>query len=244
MNSGLYAACAALIARTQTLEVAANNLANVNTAGYKAQQVAFQSLLAKSGAANLSPINRAINDFAVLGGTVINRAAGNFESTGSEFDLAVEGAGCFAVQTKAGVRYTRDGRFQVSTQGALTTSSGDAVLGDQGPVRLPNGPLSVAPDGTISVNGAVTGKLKMVEFAPGAQLRSEGGSYYSAPAGTERTAVNSSVRQGVIESSNVNPMEAAVGLVALQRHFEMLQRALSIFHSDFNRIAVEDLPRV
>lgn len=244
MNSGLYAACAALIARTQTLELAANNLANVNTAGYRAQQVTFQSLLAKSTNRNLSPLNNAVNDFAVLGGTVVQRAAGNLETTGNDSDVAIEGPGFFAVQAKSGVRYTRDGRFQLSAEDLLTTSAGDPVLGDQGPVRLPTGPLSVGPDGTMSVNGALAGKLRVVEFAAGTQIKSEGGSYYSAPAGSESPAISSVVRQGTIESSNVNPMEAAVGLVTLQRHAEMLQRAVTIFHSEFNRIAAEDLPRV
>jgi flagellar basal-body rod protein FlgF len=142
VNSGLYAACAALIARTQSLDVAANNLANVNTAGYKSQQPIFRSILAQRASAQTGALNGAVNDFAVLGGSRTDAAQGNLERTANDFDCAIDGPGFFAVQTKAGVRYTRDGRFQLSSEGMLVTSGGDAVLGEQGPIRLPSGKLS------------------------------------------------------------------------------------------------------
>lgn len=243
MNSGLYAACTALIARTQSLELAAHNLANVNTAGYKAQQATFRSILLGSGEA--SPINRAVNDFAVLGGSHLNLGEGNIERTGNDLDLAIEGPGFLTVKTSAGMRYTRNGRLQLSANRTLVTCEGDTVLSEQGqPLRIPEGTVAIAADGTISVNGAVAGKLKLVEFAPGTALSSEGGSYYSAPVGVEMPARNSVVRQGSIESSNVSPVESAIGLIVLQRHAETLQRALSMFHTDFNRLAAEELPRV
>jgi flagellar basal-body rod protein FlgF len=242
VNSGLYAACTALIARTETLELAAHNLANVNTAGYKAQQSTFRSILLGSG--DSSPINRAVNDFAVLGGSRLDLAEGNIERTGNDLDVALEGAGFLSVQTKAGLRYTRNGRLQLSADRTLVSSEGDPVLGEQGPLRLPPGQVTIAADGTISVNGATAGKLKVVEFAPGTALSSEGGSYYSSAPGLDRPSPGSVIRQGAIESSNVNPVESAVGLIALQRHAEMLQRTVSIFHTDFNRLAAEELPRI
>lgn len=244
MNSGLYAACAALIARTQSLDVAANNLANVNTAGYKSQQPIFRSILAQRTSARTSALNGAVNDFAVLGGSRTDAAQGNLERTANDFDCAIDGPGFFAVQIKSGVRYTRDGRFQLSSQGLLVTAEGDAVLGEQGPIRLPSGMLSISNDGTVSVDGALAGKLKLVEFTPGTPLVAEGTTYYTAPAGSQIAARKSTVKQGAIEASNVNPVSSAVDLIVLQRHAELLQRALTMFHSDFNRIAAEDLPRV
>lgn len=242
MNSGLYAACTALIARTQTLELAAHNLANVNTAGYKSQQATFRSILL--GSDNGSPLNGAVNDFAVLSGSRLDLSEGNIERTGNDLDVALEGPGFLSVQTKAGTRYTRNGRLQLSSDHTLVTSEGDRVLGEQGPLRLPNGQITIAPDGIISVNGAIAGKLKVVEFGAGTAVSSEGGSYYSAPPGAERPSPTTILRQGSIESSNVNPVESAVGLIALQRHAEMLQRTLSMFHTDFNRLAAEELPRI
>lgn len=244
LNSGIYAACTALIARTQALELAANNLANINTAGFKSQQSTFRALLAEGGNTQLDPLNQAINSFGLLGDSHIDLSAGNLERTGNDLDLAIEGAGFFAVQTKAGIRYTRNGRLQLSPQGELISAQGDRVLGEQGALRLPPGKVSISPDGTVSVSGALAGKIKVVDFAPGTSLQSEGAAMFTAPAGTERPAANARVRQGMLESSNVSPVSGAIGLIALQRHAEMLQRALTTFHSDFNRIAVQDLPRI
>jgi flagellar basal-body rod protein FlgF/flagellar basal-body rod protein FlgG len=244
VDSGLYAACTAWIARTQSLDIAANNLANVDTNGYRAQRATFRSVLAESSGAKLSPLNEAINDYAVLQGTRVDTSSGTLERTANDLDFAVEGSGYFVVQTKAGLRYTRNRHFQISAEGRLVTASGDAVLGEEGPLQIPRGALSVGPDGTLSVAGALAGKLRIVDFAPGTPLQSEGSAYHAAPQGTARAASGAVVRQGMLESSNVSPVEGAIGLITLQRHAELLQRAVSVFHSEFNRIAAEDLPRI
>jgi len=244
VDSGLYAACTALIARTQSLDLAANNLANVNTAGYRAQRATFRSLLAHSSNTGLSPLNQAVNDYAVLHGSHIDTTAGGLERTSNDLDFAIEGDGYFAVQTKYGVRYTRNGQFQISTQGHLVTSSGDPALGDQGPLQLPRGAVSVGPDGTVSVGGALAGKLKIIKFPPGTPIQAEGSAYFSAPPNAASPAIGAVVRQGMLESSNVSAVEGAIDLIALQRHAELLQRAVTVFHSEFNRIAAEDLPRI
>src|SRR5271165_1486494 len=112
MNSGLYAACAGLLARTQALELAANNLANINTTGYKAQVPTFRSLLASaSDSVSNDAIFRAVNDFGVLGGSRTDRMQGSLEHTGSDLDFAIEGEGWFAVRSGGGRLYTRNGNF-------------------------------------------------------------------------------------------------------------------------------------
>jgi flagellar basal-body rod protein FlgF len=244
MDSGYYAACAGLRARSQALELMASNLANAQTAGYRSESTTFQSILAAKTPSSLPPLNRAVNDFGVLGDSTLDLAPGNIEQTSGALDLALEGPGFFAVQAGTDVLYTRNGGFRVSAQGELVTAGGSPVLGEQGPVRLPSGNVAIAPDGTVSVNGSNTGKLRIVEFAPGAPLRAQGNSFYSAPAGAAHTAAASSVRQGMLESSNVNPVTAAVELITVQREAEMLQRALSVFNTEFQRIAAQDLPRI
>ena len=244
MDSGYYAACAGLRARSQALDLMASNLANAQTSGYRSQSTTFQSVLAAKLPSALTSLNRAVNDFGVLGSSVLDVSPGNIEQTGGALDLALEGPGFFAVQTGTEVLYTRNGGFRVSAQGQLVTADGSAVLGEQGPVRLPGGPVAIAPDGTLSVNGANAGRLRVAEFAPGTSLRAQGNSYYAVPAGAARAAKASAVRQGMLESSNVNPVTAAVELISVQREAEMLQRALSLFHSEFQRIAAQDLPRV
>jgi flagellar basal-body rod protein FlgF len=167
---------------------------------------------------------------------------GNLEHTGNQLDLGIEGKAFFTVQTRSGVVYTRNGAFRTSLSGQLMTSEGDLVLGEQGPITLPGGVVSISPDGTISVAGAVAGKLRLIEFSSEARPRPVGNSYYSAEA--VRPATRSYVREGMLEASNVNAVNATVSLIALQRHAEMLQRALSTFHNDFNRIAAAELPRI
>lgn len=244
MNSGYYAACAGLRAQTQALEVVASNLANLSTSGYRGQQPIFRSLLAGATARNGDPLSRAINDFNVLSDARVDRSAGNLQPTGNPLDLAIEGSGFFVVQTKNGIRYTRDGNLQISAQGQLTTSAGDPVLGAQGAITVPTGPLSISADGTLSVNGAVADQIRMVEFAPDASLVPEGTSYYSTAGAAPPAASGSYMRQGMIESSNVNAVSATVSLIGVQRRFDMLQGAMSAYYNTFNRIAAQDLPRV
>ncbi|HZU32970.1 MAG TPA: flagellar hook basal-body protein [Candidatus Angelobacter sp.] len=242
-ESGYYAACAGLIARTDALEVAANNLANINSSGYKAQREYFSSLVADA-AAKANPLNKAVNDFGVLGGARIDLAPGNLEHTSSDLDLAIEGDGFFKIQTSNGKRYTRDGNFRLSADRQLQTQSGDPVLNSDGqPIQLPAGQISISTDGSISVDTTLVAKIGVVEL-PGANLEPEGAANFIAQGGTEKPAVNASVRQGMLESANLSAVSASVGLISIQRNADMLFRTLNIFHTEFNKSAAEDLPRV
>jgi flagellar basal-body rod protein FlgF len=248
VDSGFYAACAGLRAQSQALEVAAHNLANLNTSGFRGQQTTFQSLLAVSRPTTPSVLsnvlNTATNNFGVLEGTHLDLTAGNLEATGNPLDLGIEGSGFFSIQTSGGTGYTRNGSFQVSSSGQLVTRAGDPVLGASGVINVPAGVVSVAADGTLSVNGAVAGGIQLVEFAPGTKLTSEGGALLAAPDGSAKVAQQSTLRQGTLESSNVNSISSVVTLIGVQRQAEMLQRALSMFDSEFNRIATSDLAKV
>ncbi len=245
MDSGFYAACAGLRAQTQTLEMIANNLANLNTTGYRAHQANFRSLLAGNAAANRNALNRAVNDFGVLGGSRVDLHSGNLSETGNPLDLAIEGDGFFAVQGRGQVLYTRNGNFRVSASGQLITSEGDPVLGEQGLISVPSGQVAVGADGTLSVDGAIAGKVRVAAFAPGTNLQAVGSTYYAAPENAAPTAASGiSIRQGMLESSNVNAVAASIALIAVQRQAEMLQRALSLFANDFNHIAASELPRL
>jgi flagellar basal-body rod protein FlgF len=232
MDSGYYAACAGLAAQTQALELVADNLANLGTSGYRGQQSTFRSLLAGGGIVASSPLNAAINDFGVLGGSRIDLASGSLNATGNPLDLSVAGNGFFEVQSTRGVFYTRNGGFRRTSEGQLVTSQGDSVLGEQGPISLPNGAVAVSSDGTIS------------EFSPHTNLSAAGNSLYEAPAGSALTPASSSVRQGMLEDSNVSPVNGVVQLITIQRNAEMMQRALTLFDTQFNQTAAQDLPRV
>ena len=253
MDSGFYAACAGLRAQSQALEVVAHNLANLNTAGFRGRQTTFQSLVAVSRPAlpNVlsSVLNSAANNFGVVEGTRLDMTAGNLEATGNPLDVGIEGSGFFAIQTAQGTRYTRNGSFQVSSSGVLVTAAGDPVLGDpalgvKGVINVPAGAVSIASDGTLSVNGAVAGRIQLAEFAPGTRLASEGETLISAPEGSAKPAQQSSVRQGALESSNVNSIGSVVTLIGVQRQAEMMQRAMSLFDTEFEQIASNTLAKV
>lgn len=242
MDSGLYAACAGLVARTRALDLAANNLANASTTGYNGEVATFRSVLASASAAS-NPIAQAVNDFGVLGDSRTDFLQGTLAHTGSDFDFALQGQGWFVVQAGKQRIYTRNGNFHVDRNGNLVTADGKPVLSTQGPIAIPPGKLSVSGDGTISVDGALAGQLQIVGFAAGTALTPIGGGYFSAPAKSE-AASNASIVQGSLENSNVNTVSAAVDLVTLQRHTDLLEQALTTFHSNFNRIAAQDLPKI
>lgn len=244
MNTGLYAACAGLVARTQALDVAAHNLANVNTSGYKAQVPTFRSqLIEATGNVASDAVAQAIDSFGVLGGERTDMAQGTVEHTGSDFDFALQGDGFFVVQSGNERLYTRNGNFHVDRQNHLVTADGKPVIGAQGPIFVPPGKLSVSANGTLSVTGAVAGQLKVVQFADATALTAQGNSYFSATTGSERPG-HATIVQGALEGSNVNGLAAGIGLVALQRNAEFLQQALTVFHSNLNRIAAQDLSRI
>jgi flagellar basal-body rod protein FlgF/flagellar basal-body rod protein FlgG len=244
MSSGYYAACTGLITRTAALDTIANNLANVSTAGFRASHNKFSSVLATTGDSGLSTLNQDINDYGVLSGSQLDTTQGALVPTNNPLDIAIEGPGYFAVEGASGQVYTREGSFRVSPQGKLITSAGDPVIGDKGPITIAGQPVTISTDGTISANGAISGRLKLVEFAPGVELESAGGTYYTAPAGTEQDSKKSQVRQGMLESSNVNPITSVVELITAQREVEQMRHVLSMFSTEMDKTASQDLPRV
>lgn len=245
MNSGLYAACAGLTARMQTLDTIAANVANSSTAGFRGQENVFGTVLAEANThRRLSALNKATNTYSQISSTQLDQTQGAITVTGNDLDAAIRGRGFFKVQTALGVSYTRNGHFQVSNDDRLVTESGDPVLGQAGPILLGRGPITISADGTISSAGVISGKLALVTFAPGTPLTNRGGSQYGAPANSELPAAGATVQQGSLESSNVSPMEGVVQLISAQRAAESMRHALSLLDGEMEKTAVQDLPRV
>jgi len=168
------------MARTNALDTIANNLANSSTSGFRGRSVSFSSVLAGSGHHLGSMLNQAANSYGTLGTSRLDMQPGVLEPTGNNLDVGLEGPGFLAVQTAHGTAYTRSGSLRLSAAGELLTNSGDPVLGDGGTITIPRGEtVSFGPDGTISANGAIVGKLKLVEFSPTADPQSVGASYYT-----------------------------------------------------------------
>ncbi|HLH08485.1 MAG TPA: flagellar hook basal-body protein [Terriglobales bacterium] len=242
MDSGFYAACTGLLAQTQALDLVSENLANVSTSAYKARQASFHTFLAQANIEPASLLSHAVNDYSILGNTSQSWLQGNLERTGNDLDVALQGPGLFAIQTTSGVRYTRNGNFKVSAKGQLVTANGDIVLGQNGPIPITSGKVSISTDGSVSINGALSGKLRIVDIPPQDLVQENAGVYASKA--NAKPSTGTQVQQGMLEGSNINAVQASVQLITVQRHAEMLQRALSEFHSEFNRIAANDLPRL
>jgi flagellar basal-body rod protein FlgF len=245
MDSGYYAAAAGLAAQSQALELVAHNIANLSTTGYRGQQTTFRSLLAgSSGWVTASALNSAVNNFGVLGGSRLDLTPGNLAATGNPLDVGIGGGGFLEVQRGQETLYTRAGEMHLTNERLLVNSQGDPMLGELGPVTLPNGSVAISADGTISVEGAVVDKLQLVEFSPSTNLTAVGDATYSAPLNSALPATTSSVYQGALEGSNVSPTQGVVQLIMVQRNTEMLARALSAIDGSLNQIAVQDLPKV
>jgi flagellar basal-body rod protein FlgF len=245
MDSGYYAAVAGLVARTQDLDIAASNLSNAQTPGYRSEREYFRSVLLGADAAD-SQLGKVLNNYGVLGGDQINLAQGTLQRTGNQLDLAIEGEGFFAIQTAQGLRYTRNGSFHRTPDGKLATTSGDAVLSSAGqPIAVPPGEVTIGVDGSLSVSGGVGSTVGVFTFPKGTNLKPEGADRYAAPENVKAQATkDAAVHQGALENSNQDTITASMNLILIQREAEMMQKALSVFHTEFNKIASEDLPRV
>jgi flagellar basal-body rod protein FlgF/flagellar basal-body rod protein FlgG len=245
MDSGFYAAMTGLVARTQALDTAAANLANAQTPGYRAEREFFRSVLLGPDALT-SQLGKTVNNFGLLGGDRLDMDQGALTSTGNPLDLAIEGEGFFQVQTPNGLRYTRDGGFHRSPTGQLVTGAGEPVLSDGGKtIQLPPGDVTVGSDGVVSVAGGEVATVGVFTFPASAQLTAEGANRYVAPEGvTAVLSKKSTVHQGAIEAANQDVIQGSLDLIVMQRQAEMMQKALTIFHTEFNKIASEDLPKV
>jgi flagellar basal-body rod protein FlgF/flagellar basal-body rod protein FlgG len=234
-----------LLARTEALDTAAGNLANAQTPGYRAEREYFRSALLGPDAFD-SQLGQTINNYGLLGGDQLNLGQGPLQQTGNPLDLAIEGQGFFEVQTANGLRYTRDGGFHRNQGGMLVTAKGEPVLSAIGqPIPIPPGEVSVGSNGVLSVAGGAVATVGVFTFPSTVQLTPEGANRYLAPQGsTPAISKDATVHQGAIESANQDVIQGTMDLIVMQRQAEMMQKALTIFHTEFNKTASEELPRV
>jgi flagellar basal-body rod protein FlgF/flagellar basal-body rod protein FlgG len=245
MDSGYYAAMTGLVARSQALDTAAANLANAQTPGFRAEREFFRSVLLGPDALT-SQLGRTVNNYGLLGGDRLDMSQGALTATGNPLDLAIEGEGFFQIQTANGVRFTRDGGFHRSTRGQLVTAAGEPVLTAAAqPIQLPPGEVTVGSDGAVSVAGGVVAVVGVMTFPAGNRLTPEGANRYVPPSGTAAVVSKSgAVHQGALEAANQDVIQGSLDLIVMQRQAEMMQKALTIFHTEFNKTAAEDLPKV
>ena len=252
MDAALWAAKTGLDAQNTEMAIIANNLANVNTTGYKADRAVFEDLLyqnlgqvgADTTQTTQSPAGLSIGTGVRLVATEKNYSQGSIQETGNPLDLAIQGQGFFQILMPDGsLAYTRDGSFQVNAQGQLVTADGYTV---QPGITIPQGAqsISIGTDGTVSVvlpgQTAPTqiGQIQLANFINPTGLQPEGNNLLleSAASGSPQTGSPGSnglgtVGQGELEASNVNVVQSLVDMIQTQRAYEMNSKAIATVSS-------------
>ena len=243
MDNALYVGLSKQMTLQRQLDIAANNIANLDTAGFKVENLMLQTdPLTPQKAPRFGPVKYALDD-----GVARDFGQGGVEQTGGPYDFAIQGDAFFQVQTPAGPRFTRDGRFGVDTQNRLVTKDGNAVLTAEGSEITfdpRKSPPAVGKDGTISQtdeHGQVTqvGKLTVSRFADLKGLRKDGDNLFATDE-TPLPAADAQVRQGAVERANVKPVLEITSLIDTTRAYE---RVMSMMNStsDLSRSAVQRL---
>jgi flagellar basal-body rod protein FlgF len=208
------------IALQRQMDVVANNMANINTTGFKAEDMLFEEYVMpvardRDFIGSDQPLSY-VQDWA----TMHDMSAGPTVQTGNDLDVALNGDGFFTVQTAGGERWTRAGSFQIDNSGTLVDLSGNAVLSEGGPVQF--GPeetgITISQDGAISSSAGPKGRLRLVEFDNPQALVHAGANLYSG--GTPRPATDTRAMQGFIEKSNVSGVSAMAEMIRVQRAYE------------------------
>lgn len=204
------------------MDVVANNLANINTAGFKSEDIMFEDYLMPTAEDNVFPQADRDLHFTDDWSTRHNMATGAIQQTGNPLDVAIEGTGFLSVQTSAGERYTRAGGLSIDASGTLVDVSGNPVLSESGPIHFDSADtdIAISSNGTISTSQGTKGKLKLSEFADPQVLTRVGTNYYSGPAGTPAT--ESRIAQGALEGSNVSGVGEMVNMIRVQRAYQTI----------------------
>lgn len=247
MDSTMYVGLSKQILLQRELDIAANNLANVDTTGFKLENLV--SATDDNDTARTLGVTQPVK-FAVDNGVARDFTQGALRQTGAPLDVAISGSGFFQVQTPSGVRYTRDGRFTTNAQGQLITQDGDPVLDSSGsPITLnPQGQTPmIGLDGTITqtVSGQlgtqVMGRIGVVDFPNLSALSKQGDGLYSLTTNqSPQPADKAKVEQGMLETSNVQPILEITDLIRIQRAYEMVSQMMSST-SDLSNTAIQQL---
>ena len=235
------------------LEIVANNVANLNTSGFKSDGALFeQYLMPVARDDGFTGVDRRLN-FVQDRATWLDLGQGPIQQTGNPLDVALDGNGFLVVQTPRGERYTRNGALQINNSGELVTSEGYKVVGESGPITFQNGDrdITINNDGSIRVReGSSTtadssrGKLRVVDFENPQQLKKDGSSTFQAETNQQpRAAVDSRVVQGAVEKSNVQGVLEMTRLIEVSRSYTEVAAILQQ-QGDMRRDAITRLAEV
>jgi len=250
MVRGLYTAALGMLNEAMQMETIANNLANVNTNGYKKDTVSFSttgsasqgmgaqttptiSLISFYGGEEVPSIiaSRFVTDFSV----------GEIRETGNPLDVALDGNGFLVIQTNKGPRYTRNGSFSLNASGELVNQAGLPVLGNNGVIKIQGGKIEIAASGKVLVDGVGVDTLKLVDFPTPYQLGKDGNGLFFSTQGTPFNLPSGSVNvlQGHLESANINGISETVNMIATLRNYEGYQKVIQSIDGTLEKVISE-----
>ena len=245
MQNATLVALSGQVALRRKLDVIANNVANMDTAGFKRVSLDFEETTMPKASATLFPRRDRDNRFVRELATVHDYSAGSVETTGNDLDVAIETEnGFFVVGTPDGERYTRAGDFAIDSTGRLVTADGKPVLGDGGEITFASEEtnITIANDGTISSSAGLKGTLRIADFPDTTVLSKAGDNLYAANVAPQAPAFVR-VRQGALEKSNVSSVEELTAMLDVQRAYERISNMVKQ-QNDLNARAIERLGSV
>jgi flagellar basal-body rod protein FlgF len=255
MNRAIYPILSGALAQEHQMQVFANNMANVNTAGFKQDDQGFKSIMAGAQAVvpafahstgfgqqiGVRPPGPAERVFAAPAAVHTSFEAGRIRITGNPLDTAIQGSGFFEVKTPQGVRYTRSGMFSLDAQRRLVTNLGYPVMGTKGEIKIPPGSVQISPQGAIDVDGRPVATLKVMDFPADHMPQKHFEGLFASDAA--KTAKNPQVQGGHIEESNVNSIGEMVKMIQGMRNYESSQKLIQTL-DHMAELAIQGVGRV
>lgn len=252
MLKSIYTPLSGALAQEKVLDIIANNLANVNTVGYKEEKVAFKVLDPepeknyssplppanfKQDMESIQPLKGNEIDYVEVSGVFRDDKQGPAISTGNKFDFMIEGDGYFKINTQEGLRYSRNGSFSLNQDGAITDAMGNPVLGENGVIFVKSTDFEVNSRGEVIQDGKLLDKISIANFSDQNFLEKVGMNYFfhSGPEDQVSTLEHPNVRQGYLEGSNVNPIKNLTTMILAHRSYESYQKAIKNMDSMMER---------
>jgi flagellar basal-body rod protein FlgF len=245
MNSGIYSAVSGSLAAMQRLDMISNNLANINTPGYKKDKMSFEGLLAGNVNPPAVPQGKTADPILQKENIYIDYASGPISQSGNPLDLALDGDGFFAVTTPEGTAYTRQGNFRTSADGTLVTMDGYPVQGANGSaIRIQGSRVEIDAKGSVMVDGTEAGAISVFDFGKPYTLTKVGSALFvpANPQATPQTGT-AQIQQGHIEGSNVESISEMVQMIETNRYFEACSKVIQNYDAMAAK-AANDIGRV
>jgi flagellar basal body rod protein FlgG len=221
MNRGIYPPLAGAITLEHRMEVLSHNIGNVHTTGFKKDKPIFATILGHT----TGPSVAGIDLFPLMDALPPDRSQGVLHHTGEPLDVGLEGEGFLVAQTPDGLRYYRGGKLNRNAVGNLATHTGDLLMGKKGPIHLPVGEVVISNDGTIRVHNKIIDTLRLDRVPNGQETAKVGDLFWTVPDQVV-SDTTTTVHQGMLEQSNVNPSLDMVELIKVTREYEQMQKAI------------------